>query len=684
MANKKNSGITRRQFLRDSCMAGGVMAFAPGLLRMPGLGKRGGPDVPLALLFSGEEVARLRRTVEQPVFQSYWRQLLEMDLADDRRFLEKEINLHDHLRHIDRADKILEREAFVYLITGQRKRGALAQLALQRLLEYPKWDYFLEAGVHTIGLQRAPATTIAVSLAYDWLGDLLSKAQRQEMLRQIGDKGCEPCYRSLYGMRYPDRVVGWSFDRDSYWEERDMRRWPEILDKTNLKAVPMGALAVGAATLQGVDPRAERWWEMVEHSYRTFVNRFAWDGSYDEGGSYWDYTALHMALTVEMLARKRGTDYYDWANFPGMMEFVLALQMPHHGNPDYLVNFGDNGPGFDSAIGFWTARRSRDGLAQYAAMHHARKHSPYSVIWFDERVQATAPPAREHFKHLALDWVIARTGYELDDLVVAMRSGGPANHEHADRNSVILKCYGEVLLADIKRPPYDHRDPAWLLRTSPAHNTVLVDGQGHQYHDGKEGTNASLASAKILRIGEREGYLFWASDATHAYQLVNEDIRSVTRSVLLVPQFPCLLVVDKLHKSRNASLFAATWHAENSDGRAEMIFDGSTFAIGRPHARFYGLCGGSVPVVVRTGTHPVPKNKGIFPFIEVAATEPALEVLLLTVGCPVRSDQSNPDITLGRDGHTWKVEVALGDKRLHLFVIDTATLPEFEVSRLVL
>lgn len=680
---QRHSTMTRREFLREGSIAGSMIVLAPNLLR-PSKKKQGTDSLlPLGLLFTAEEVPRLRRTVQLPVFQTYWGQLMEMDLADDWRFLEKEIDLHNHLRHIDRACKILEREAFVYLISRNGKRGALAQLAVKRLLEYPKWDYFLEAGVHTIGLQRAPATTIALSLAYDWMGDLLSKAQRQEMLRQIGDKGCEPCYRSLFGMRYPDKVVGWSFDRESYWEERDMRRWPEILDKTNLKAVPMGALAVGAALLDGVDPRVDRWWEMVEHSYRTFVTRFARDGSYDEGGSYWDYTALHMALTVEMLSRKRGTDCYDWANFPGMIEYVLALQMPHHGNPNYLVNFGDSGPGFDSAVPFWTGRRSRDGLAQYAGIKHAQKHSPYSVIWFDERINASAPPAREHFKHLALDWVLARTGYDLDDLVVAMRSGGPANHEHADRNSLVLKCYGEILLADIKRPPYDHRDPAWILRTSPAHNTVLVDGRGHQYHDGKEGTNASQASAKIVRLGEREGYLFWASDATHAYRLVDEDIEAVTRTVIVVPKFPCLVVVDKLRKGTHPSRFSARWHAENSDGKAKVLCDGRGFTIERPYARFYAACDGTVPVVVTNNKHPVPEAKGIFPFVEVAGTEPATEPLLLMVGCPLRSDQPNPNIALRREQTTWRIEVGLGDKELGLLIFDTGTLPEFEVSRLV-
>ncbi len=75
-------------------------------------------------------------------------------------------------------------------------------------------------------------------------------------------------------------------------------------------------------------------------------------------------------------------------------------------------------------------------------------HTLFSLIWYDPTVIPEAPAENRVLNRLDLDWIIARTGYSMDDLVVAMRSGGPTNHEHADRNSVILKYAGEVLLAD--------------------------------------------------------------------------------------------------------------------------------------------------------------------------------------------------------------------------------------------
>ncbi len=62
---------------------------------------------------------------------------------------------------------------------------------------------------------------------------------KEEMERQIAEKGAPACYRTLYGMKYPDRVKGWGFDPESDYAFRfDLRRWPLILNATNLKVIP--------------------------------------------------------------------------------------------------------------------------------------------------------------------------------------------------------------------------------------------------------------------------------------------------------------------------------------------------------------------------------------------------------------------------------------------------------------
>lgn len=634
---------------------------------------------PLQLFFAEQDLDRIRANTRLPIFRAYWDELLMADLAADERFLTRELQLNNQIRHLQRADRILQREAFLYAVTGKDERAELAHLALSRILAFPKWDYFVEAGTKTIGLQRAPETTVAVSKALDWLADRLTADEKEEALRQLGDKGCEPCYRSLYGMRYPDKVVGWGFDPDSSFSaDTDLSRWPIILDKTNLKAVPLSGLGIGALVLEGKDQRVGRWLEMARYSLRTFLKLFEPDGSYPEGGSYWDYVARTIIPFLEVLRRRKGEDWFDATNFPGMVEFMLALQMPYQGNPKSTINFGDSGRSLHSHVGFWIASRSRDGLAQYLAVNHSAGHDPLSLVWYDRDLPPETPGKEHYYHHLDLDWMIQRTGFGEDDLVLAMRSGGPANHEHADRNSVILKAFGEYLLVDHRHAPYDRHHPAWLLRTSPAHNTVLVDGKGHQYHDGREGTNASQASARIVREMRRRDFTLWSSDATPAYALVDPDIDSVTRTVLFFPEGLVVVVIDKLIKKNRPSLFQARFHIDNSDGRGSATTSDNGFALIRPSAILDGTVSTTAGVTTKVERLPIPEDQGVFPFVEVATADPSMTPLLVTVLIPHPAQAPAPKVSIAHKGRRWQVHWDGGPA---LTIFDEGTIPEVSASR---
>ena len=198
------------------------------------------------------------------------------------------------------------------------------------------------------------------------------------------------------------------------------------------------------------------------------------------------------------------------------------------------------------------------------------------------------PLDRPHLWHSDLDWIVGRTGFGLDDLMVAMRSGPPYNHEHADRNSIIVNCFGERLVADPMRPPYSFADPAWVMRLTSGHSAVLIDGEGHQYVDGREGTNSSQAHARIVRSGERATHLFWTSDATQAYQLLMPDVRSVTRTVVMLTTIPAVVVVDKVIKTSTPSRIQARFFGHNNDGNCSIVAEESGFTIVRPTALLGG------------------------------------------------------------------------------------------------
>ena len=619
-----------------------------------------GHEFPLDLLFSRADVPRIQANAELPLFQEYWQSLLDADFATDDQFL---------------------REAFLYAITGDPVRGENARQGMLAMLEEERWDLYMNAKGETLGFLRGGRNTAWMSLSYDWIYPLLSPAEREEILDQIAEKGCVPFTRSLYGMKYPESVERWQFTPEfaKKYHVPDMSQWPVILGHNNFRAVLSGGFALGLSALEGRDDRVEEWKAMLLESYDRSAELYGRDGSYDEGIAYANYANTYLVYLVEVMQRRHGIDLFNQINYVGMMDRNLELAFPHHLDPSGSVNFGDAGPSMNTSNLLWTAGKSRDGMTQHQALNYATKHDLFSLVYYDPSVTPVAPDDSGHFSQLEFDWITTRTGYGLDDLVVSMRSGPPSNHEHADRNSVILKYRGEILLVDSHRPTYDVKSPAWLLRTAEAHNTILIDGQGHPYIDGSQGTNASEASAEIVRKGERPGYVHWTSDATQAHALADPDVSSVTRSVFVFREIPFVLILDKVLKSETPSRIAARWFVENRDLEGTVETDGTTFTMNRPHAKFYATHVSNQPFVVLDAKLPLDESMGVFPYAQVQTSAMTKDALFILAGSPLAPDETQPNIEIQQMGDTWEVEVTQGSHHLKLHIFDRAQIPEVEV-----
>ncbi len=667
--------FSRREFIQLTALSTGSFFFNPFSLMAD---KKA---VTANLLFSQQDIPELKKRLELPLFKNFWQELIQANLEEDQQFLESGIQFNNQLRHLPRVADILQREAFIYALTQDKKRGELARLAVQKILQFKKWDYFLEAGKYVIGLQRAPYTTQSLVLTYEWIEDVLTEAEKKEIMNQLPEKGCEPCYRSLYGMLHQDEVVGWGFDPESsFFEERDFHNWPTILSRTNLRAVPMSALTLGAIFLKDSQRRTEEWLRVVRQSYENFVDLFAPDGSYPEGTGYCNYTSSELILMLEVIKRKLNEDWSDKINWRGVMDFFLLTKMPSTVHPEGHVDFGDGGSGFGSDVAFWVAKKYHDATAQYAGNHFAQRHKASSVVWYDAKIPEKKPGQKWYYRHFDIGWLVVSTGFEPDDFIVALRSGKPANHEHADRNSLLLKCYAENLLVDIWHPPYDHKHPAWALRTSPAHNTVLVDGKGHQYHDGKEGTNSSLASAQVVQEKVTENYVSASSDATHAYQMVNPNVEKVIRTFLVIPDLKFLMVLDTLATKHQAADFTARWFVSNEDKKGNITFDQNRFVFNRPTAKLIGMADGNLKVILSKNTFPVPEEHGVYPFLDIGSAEQGKKINLLCAMVALKNDEPEPSLSLKHTNNGWRITAAISGKELKIELNCQEMLPEISVQ----
>ena len=687
---------SRRTFLKTATALAGVCAL--GRTDGAAAATASSPAGPAAggsgLFFDRADVPRIRATFALPRFAELRKKILERDLAAEERFLRDEIKLTDHITDQSKARAILEHAALTFALTGDRRELALAKQAIARLSEYAEWDYFLEAGTQTIGFQRAPETTIAFCLALDWLGAELSPAERAAMEEQIATKGAPACYRSLYGMKYPDRVRGWSMNpAEKFPGKMDLSRWPLILNATNLKIIPTCALGIAGVYLHGRHPDAARWLELAQQSAQAFATMYGRDGCYDEGAGYWGYTTMHLIMFAEVQYRRLGIDQRSLINYPGTVRYALSLAMPTAGatyvnaaeKKEYtavpkgvldpakgLVNFGDSGVAIDASIASWVARVHADPLSDHVAHHVGSIEQWVGAVWYRPDAKAVAPGPELHDVHMANDLVVSRTGWAAADTVVALRSGGPANHEHADRNSVVFKAYGERLFHDPFKAAYIPNHPRWLLRQTEAHTAVLIGGKGHQYHDGREGTNSSWAWAHVRDYRTGPGWMTVTSDATEAYQLVLPEVKRVLRTlVFLKPDV--LVVLDRVSLSGQPQAVQARFQVFNDDGQGKVIASGNGFSIERPGAALLAGAQGRGKVSVRVGKLALAADDTVHPYAEVES-EPALEHEFITVcGATPKGPGASVGHSIRTDG--WRIVGKRGGSDFAFNLITTAEVP---------
>lgn len=609
------------------------------------------------LLFTSAELPRIRTTLARSEFAVFWTAARGADLAADEHFLREEINLNEPVKDLARAANILLRAAFTHAVETAPAQVRLANFALDRMLAYRRWDWFLEADRDTVGIMRNGSTSIAAVLAADWLGDNLDPALRTRLDRFIADEAGPAAERAVFGMTHHDQVIGWSMDPEmTGYAKVDVSRWPAILDRNNLRIIATSGLAAAAAHLGDRDPRSAAWAAQAADSLRLFASRLPADGSFPEGPDYWYFTFTYFIMTVELLHRHCGIDLRDACDFPAMARYVQSVTLPTRGKPDGCLNIGDAFLTSGAEPLAWIGRTFRDSQANHLVLQPGcirdTAVTAFAAIWFD----ASVPPRRTadliFDRVLFPGIVLSRSGWETNDSVLSLRSGEPENHEHADRNSLLFTAHGERLLNDPLKAAYPRNDPKWLLRLTAAHTALLIDGKGHVYHEGEEGTNASTAAAHLVdhRIGPN--WMWAVSDATDAYQRAGLPVTLVRRSVLFLK--PDILVVADEVTLSTALPVQTRWQVYNNDDCGSVTAEAAAFTIARPHASLRATLAASSDFSARIDCLPLPADGGSYPFAEIVSA-PANSHLLLSVCTVSPAGEDHGPMNLQRTATGWQI-----------------------------
>jgi hypothetical protein len=676
-----NDNTTRRMFLSQGMAAIAALYLPWDLLKAENF-----KDTDIfakGILFSKDEIPRIKKNTQNKDFKEYYNSILNADLKADEKFIKEEVNYHRKFRDLIKLTRIIKRSSFIYLLENKQEHADIAKMAIDKTLSFEQWDYFLEGGKDYITFQCAPETIFNLAFGIDWLGDKLSSKDKEDIFKAIAEKGAKPCYTSLYGMRYPDKVKGWTFDKtEDIPFTADTSKWPIIINRTNLKMIPITGILYASLILKGKHPDTEKWMEMGLWSLKDFSTMWEKDGCYSEGFGYSAYSSKHLMMAADILNRNTKTKYNDVINFKGYARYILRMMAPFKDFPGGSINFGDNAFSLDSGFLCWVGREFKDGIAQYTAEQAQSNQSiqdVINIIWFDDNVKPQKPGLDLTEVKFMNDWVVSRTGFGETDTVVGFRSGGPANHEHADRNSIVLNGCGDRFFHDPLGAAYYNTDKHWLLRQTEAHTAILIDGKGHQYHKGEEGTNASKAKAKVVQYKPGKKVTIVTSDATPAYKLVNEDIDKVQRTFVLIKP-DILVIIDEMKKIKDNSKIQAHYQAFNKDNKAVVKPESDHFEIQRPHARLFAKAGGNVKFTYTKGELDIPQNIGVFPYIEVSG-EPAKDCVMITACAMMPIEcKDEPVIDITSKSNEYKIKVKSQGKETNLSVKINKTVPEIKLA----
>jgi len=568
------------------------------------------------------------------------------------------------------------------LITGEASQLSIAKIALDRILAYKRWDWVLEDGTETVGAMRNGMTLTTVVLALDWLGEHIGEEQRAAVDKFIGEEAAPAAQRAVFGMTYHAQVKGWTMDPEAIGFHRvDVSRWPEILDKINLRIIATSGLASSAAYLKGRHPDAAQWAEEAQASLRLFASREQPDATFPEGIGYWSFTYTYYCLCLELLHRSYDQDNRGILDFPAMARYVQGATVPAHGDFTDCLNVSDSNTTAGGEALAWIGRQFRDTTSNYliSLPGTVRQDNPtsfWAAIWFDETVPARRAADTPLDRFIVPGIVISRSGWEISDSVLSLRTGEPENHEHADRNSLIFFSNGERLITDPLKASYNPPESKWQLRLLPAHSAVLIDGQGHIYHHGEEGTNASTACAVLQDYRTGRDWMIAVSDAADAYQRADLPAQQVQRTVIyLKPEV--VIILDRVKLSEPRSM-QARFQVFNDDGKGEVAICEHGFKVTRPHATLHASVATLQTRTIEIGHLPVEDEEEKYPFAEISCPESNHhEILTFATAAPTGGTHGTLSCEHSESG--WHIQGSHGGR-----VIDFTINTETEIPQILL
>ncbi len=241
---------------------------------------------------------------------------------------------------------------------------------------------------------------------------------------------------------------------------RHLMMWPMSGNWLTMESNGLGTLGI----LLPEFSEAQTWWDTaMSRMYAELDNQVYPDGAQIELTTGYHQVSLNnflgLARTAKLNEIALPEDYY--TKLRRMFEYNLYVQMPDGRTP------GLNDGGMTGITGSMRTAFElyEDPVFEWAASRGAH---------------GTPPDHTSHFFPYAGQMVM-RSGWEPDARYLLMDAGPFGyGHQHEDNLSIVVNALGKVHIVDPGNYAYDSSPWRRYTIDTPAHNTIMVDGQGQR------------------------------------------------------------------------------------------------------------------------------------------------------------------------------------------------------------
>jgi hypothetical protein len=321
----------------------------------------------------------------------------------------------------------------MYRLEGDKKYSDRAVSEMLALCRFSDWNpsHFLDVG----------EMTMAVSIGYDWLHDVMSEAERAEIRESILSKGL----RTSEGQ--------WFFTSNNNWNQ-----------VCNAGMV-YGALAI----YEDIPEEAKAMISKCLDSNPISLASYSEEGCYPEGYGYWAYGTSFQVMLISALESAFGSDLGlmdGQERFYNSSRFISMMSTPMHNVFSYFD--GGRRQNFQH-IQAWMATKTKDLSVLYPELTF---HSDRGLIMHDEDrlfpmfliagrlidFDAIPKPEDNFYICSGLEpMFIYRSGWDnKNDTYLAVKGGRAAdNHGHIDTGSFFFESDGVSWAIDLGSQNYN-------------------------------------------------------------------------------------------------------------------------------------------------------------------------------------------------------------------------------------